>query len=107
MQDDSVFVSWNGATEVTQQRVIAGDDAASAESAQTVERDGFETEIPLDPGVAHVTLEALDDNSEVLATATPPGRRADGPPGSGPLSTTQPAACDRRRPSPRSVWGHT
>lgn len=73
VQDDSVFVSWNGATEVAQWRVIAGDDEATAEPVQTVERDGFETEIPLEPGVAHVTVEALDDNGEVLATGAPPG----------------------------------
>lgn len=54
-----------------QWRVVAGDDEATAEPVQTVERDGFETEIPLEPGVPYVTVEALDDNGQVLATVTP------------------------------------
>lgn len=70
VQDNSVFVSWNGATEVAQWRVVAGDDEASAEPVQTVERDGFETEISLNSGAAHVTVEALDHNGEVLGSGT-------------------------------------
>lgn len=59
------------ATEVAQWRVVAGDDEASAEPVQTVERRGFETEIPLEHGVPYVTVEALDHNGQVLATGTP------------------------------------
>ncbi|GAA1345366.1 hypothetical protein GCM10009594_22730 [Kocuria palustris] len=33
--------------------------------------DGFGAEIPLEQGVRHVTVEALDDNGQVLATGTP------------------------------------
>ncbi|MFB6575636.1 arylsulfotransferase family protein [Kocuria palustris] len=71
VQDDSVFVSWNGATEVAQWRVVAGVDEASAEPVETVDRDGFETEIPLDQDAAYVAVEALDENGQVLATGTP------------------------------------
>lgn len=48
-----------------------GDDEASAESVQTVERDGIYAEIPLEPGVPYVTIETLDNNGQVLATGTP------------------------------------
>lgn len=37
----------------------------------SVERDGYETEIALAPGVPYVTVEALDHNGQVLATGTP------------------------------------
>lgn len=59
------------ATEVAQWRVVAGDDEASAEPVQTVERRGFETGIPLEHGVPYVTAEAHDDNGQVLSTGTP------------------------------------
>lgn len=70
VRDYSVFVSWKGATEVAQWRVVAGEDEASVGPVVTVERDGFETEIPREPGVPYVTVETLDDNGQVLATGT-------------------------------------
>ena len=66
-----MFVSWNGAMEVAQWRVLSGEDEANSEAVQTVERYGFETAIPLEPGVPRVTVEALDDNDQVLAIGTP------------------------------------
>jgi hypothetical protein len=71
VQDGSVLVSWNGATEVAQWRVVVGDDEASAEPVETVDRDGFETEIPLEQDATYVAVEALDENGEVLSTGTP------------------------------------
>ncbi|MDH5150557.1 arylsulfotransferase family protein [Kocuria palustris] len=71
VQDGSVFVSWNGATEVAQWRVVASDDEGSAEPVETEGRDGFETEIPLEQDAAYVAVEALDENGQVLATGTP------------------------------------
>ena len=59
------------ATEVAQWCVVAGDDKASAEPVQTVERRGFETGIPLEHGVPYVIAEAHDDNGQVLSTGTP------------------------------------
>jgi len=39
-----LFVSWNGATEVAQWKIVQGD------STQIVDRTGFETNVQLDPG---------------------------------------------------------
>lgn len=40
-----------------------------SEAVQQGERDGPD----LEPGVVHVTAQALGDNGEVLATSAPPG----------------------------------
>lgn len=63
-------VSWNGATEVEQWRLLTGDDEAGASVQETVERDGFETAIPVADDAAYVAVEALDAGGEVLATGT-------------------------------------
>lgn len=67
-----VFVSWNGATEVAEWRVV--------ETGVTAAKDGFETRIELDAadspaaglGVGDsVTVEALDATGAVIGTSTP------------------------------------
>lgn len=62
-------VSWNGATEVAGWRLVTGEDAASATGRVTVDRDGFETAIPVPGETPYVAVEALDDDGQVLATA--------------------------------------
>lgn len=64
-------VSWNGATEVAQWRLLTGDDEAGATPQETVERDGFETAIPVAHEAAYLAVEALDAEGEVLATGVP------------------------------------
>jgi hypothetical protein len=60
-----VAVSWNGATEVTTWRVLAGDDADSLEPVAETAKDGFETIIRIE-AAAVVAVEALDEPGEVL-----------------------------------------
>lgn len=65
-----VYVSWNGATEVAQWRVLAGTDAGSRQEVVTVERDGFETAIPVADDLDNVVVQALDEDGEVLGSTT-------------------------------------
>lgn len=65
-----VHVSWNGATEVAEWRVLGGDDAASLTELATAAKDGFETTVTVD-AVAHVAVEALAADGSVLATTEP------------------------------------
>lgn len=63
-----VYVSWNGATEVTRWRLMTGEEAATATEKATVDKTTFETVIPLDQEAAYIAVEALDDDGTVLAT---------------------------------------
>jgi hypothetical protein len=65
-----VYVSWNGATEVAQWRVLAGADEGSRQEVVTVERDGFETAIPVEDDLDNVVVQALDEDGEVLGSTT-------------------------------------
>lgn len=66
-----VYVSWSGATEVAQWRVLTGDDAGSATELVVVDKTGFETEIPIEDSTDYLAVEALDTQGEVLGTGTP------------------------------------
>lgn len=65
---ESLFVSWNGATDVTQWRVSAGSDAEDAEFVTDQPRDGFETQIAQPEG-DYIAVQALDEVGDVLATS--------------------------------------
>lgn len=67
--DGAAYCSWNGATEVRQWRVLAGRSADRLREVETVQRDGFETTIPLAEGTTHVRVEALDARGGVLGTS--------------------------------------
>ncbi|WP_180967342.1 arylsulfotransferase family protein [Zhihengliuella halotolerans] len=76
VQDDderTAYVSWNGATEVAQWRLLAGEDESGATEAAVVDRESFETAIPVPEGALYVSVEALGVDGEVLGTATPDG----------------------------------
>lgn len=60
-----VYVSWNGATEVVEWRVLGGPGAGDLEPLATVAKDGFETRAEIDT-VDHVAVEALDASGTVL-----------------------------------------
>jgi hypothetical protein len=69
--DDSVFVSWNGATEVHSWRLEAWDgeslDNVTFVAVDKVERIGFETRIPFPPEVtSYFRVSALNIEGEVL-----------------------------------------
>ncbi|WP_158579914.1 arylsulfotransferase family protein [Geodermatophilus marinus] len=61
---DTVFASWNGATEVAAWRLVA-----DGVEADPVPRDGFETELPVPEGADELRVEALDDAGEVIGAA--------------------------------------
>ena len=65
-----VFVSWNGATEVAQWRVVGGDDPDALMPLAIVARDGFETAATVD-AAQQVAVEALDASGDVLARSDP------------------------------------
>jgi hypothetical protein len=62
----TVYVSWNGATEVARWQVLAGDDAASLQVVGTAPRRGFETQIRLPDLAPAVVVRALDATGAVL-----------------------------------------
>lgn len=64
-----VYVSWNGATEVSHWRVLAGASASALESKRTVPRDGFETVVRLASAPKLVAVSALDASGRVLGTS--------------------------------------
>jgi hypothetical protein len=62
-----VYVSWNGATDVAEWRVV--------EAGTTAAKDGFETRIEVEAGALSagdlVTVEALDATGAVIGTSAP------------------------------------
>jgi hypothetical protein len=64
----TLYVSWNGATEVRKWRLLAGADRKSLRPVLTVPKSSFETAIPL-PGntTAWVAAQALDGRGRSLA----------------------------------------
>ncbi|MBG6183111.1 hypothetical protein IWX65_001060 [Arthrobacter sp. CAN_A214] len=64
----TAYVSWNGATGVAQWRLLTGADEATATEGATVDRESFETEIPLPEDAAYVAVQALDASGNELGT---------------------------------------
>jgi EmrB/QacA subfamily drug resistance transporter len=60
-----VYVSWNGATQVTRWRVVS----ASGQTLASAARDGFETKIPLSSSATRVQVQALSASGAVLGTS--------------------------------------
>ncbi|CAG7931373.1 unnamed protein product [Penicillium olsonii] len=84
---DSVFVSWNGATEVSSWQVEAWDRQNLTNMTFTpvnqVARDGFETEIPLTPDVdSFFRVRALHSNGDSLGVTGVLQRVTESPEGS-------------------------
>lgn len=65
----TAYVSWNGATEVAQWRLLAGEDEADAAEVATVDHDGFETAMVVPEDPEYVAVEGLDEDGEVLGSA--------------------------------------
>jgi Arylsulfotransferase (ASST) len=65
--EQTLYVSWNGATEVRRWRVLAGEDRKSLRPVLTVPKNGFETAIPLRTGGNWVAAQALDGRDRSLA----------------------------------------
>lgn len=71
MTEDSVFVSWNGATEVAAWRLEAWDGSdlknMTFNHVHDVERSGFETQIPFTSNVtSYFRVAAIDSKNEVI-----------------------------------------
>lgn len=68
VEGDTAYVSWNGATEVAQWRLFAGDSVETAEFHAVGDRTGFETQLPA-PDSAYIAVQALDEDGNVLAAS--------------------------------------
>jgi hypothetical protein len=67
-QATTLFVSWNGATNVASWRVLAGGSAAAMQTVETVPDTSFETAIAI-PTASYVAVQALDGNGQTLASS--------------------------------------
>jgi hypothetical protein len=69
--DDRVtlYVSWNGATEVYTWQVLAGGYPHKLEPAGSAPRKGFETAVTLYTSEPYVAVEAKDGSGRVLGTS--------------------------------------
>jgi Arylsulfotransferase (ASST) len=63
----TLYVSWNGATEVRKWRLLAGTAVKSLRPVATVSKSGFETAIPLRGSAGWVAVLALDRRGRSLA----------------------------------------
>ena len=67
--DVTVYVSWNGATEVATWQVLAGPGPDRLEEVASAPRKGFETAIVLRTTETHVGVRARDRSGRVLGTS--------------------------------------
>jgi hypothetical protein len=65
----TLYVSWNGATEVDTWQVLAGPGPERLESAGSVTRKGFETAVTLNTHEPYVAARAKDASDRILATS--------------------------------------
>jgi len=64
-----VYASWNGATAVTQWRLLAGSSRRALAPLAPVPRSGFETLITLTHASQYLAVQALDASGQVLGTS--------------------------------------
>ncbi|MGH2972590.1 MAG: arylsulfotransferase family protein [Gaiellaceae bacterium] len=67
----TLYVSWNGATQVAKWQLLAGASAGALEPVKTVARTGFETAIPLPAPAGTFSVVALDAHGKQLRAAAP------------------------------------
>jgi len=67
----TVYVSWNGATQVVSWRVLAGPGAGRLAVVRTTAKSGFETAIPVPQGYRRFKVQALDAGGRVIGTSRP------------------------------------
>jgi hypothetical protein len=66
-----VDASWNGATEVSRWRVLAGSEPDRLQAVTVAAKDGFETSIQVASAARYVAVQALDRAGRVLRTSRP------------------------------------
>jgi hypothetical protein len=74
VEGNTIYVSWNGATEVVSWQLLAGSDKKKLVPVRVVPKGGFETAIPLPSNAAWVAVRALDKRGRSLARSTVVGR---------------------------------
>ncbi len=67
----TLYVSWNGSTQVTRWQLVAGATAAAMKPVAAVRRTGFETAIPLPVTSGAVAVVALDAHGKHLRASAP------------------------------------
>ncbi len=67
---ETVFASWNGATDVASWRVLAGASTKSLQPVALAPAQGFETAVRIIPST-YVAVQALDASGHVLSSTTP------------------------------------
>jgi Arylsulfotransferase (ASST) len=65
----NVYVSWNGATQVSSWRVLAGSSATSLSAVTTTAKQGFESQVTI-PATPYVAVQALNSAGHALATSS-------------------------------------
>ena len=65
------YVSWNGATAVTQWRLLGGASPHALKPVAEAPRNGFETAIALSSSPRYLAVQALDAGGGVLSTSIP------------------------------------
>jgi hypothetical protein len=66
-----VAASWNGATEVSRWRVLAGSEPDRLQAVTVAAKDGFETSINVVSAARYFAVQALDRAGRVLRTSKP------------------------------------
>ncbi len=69
----TVYASWNGATDVTAWRVLAGSSPTALTPAGAARRRGFETAIPVHSEQPYFSVQALGSSRQTLATSAATG----------------------------------
>ncbi|KAI0813004.1 Arylsulfotransferase-domain-containing protein [Xylaria sp. FL0064] len=65
----TVYVSWNGATEVKSWSLFGGPSPMTMEHIVTVDKDGFETSIQPSADVAFIRVDALDADNNTIGSS--------------------------------------
>jgi arylsulfotransferase ASST len=65
----TVYASWNGATQVSSWRVLAGASASQLSVVATKAKAGFETAIAVNQNYADYKVQALDAGGKVIGTS--------------------------------------
>jgi len=70
----TVYVSWNGATEVATWQLVGGQTKDATRVLTAAAKTGFETALPLDTSPPYLAVQAVDASGQLLATAEVPPR---------------------------------
>jgi hypothetical protein len=73
LDENDVYASWNGATNVAAWVVLAGDDDGALHAIAHVPKSGFETRIRVRRGFARYAVRALDGSGQTLDTSRTAG----------------------------------